>query len=117
MQRIKEATAIIGITALLNMSSGCLTVSGTVVGTVTGPIDGAKRAYETHPALIPVGIVGGLIVGPVAGASYGVLGDFLLGIGGIPDDYSRKYGKVLSHPVCNFLKGIDTSDQGHSANP
>lgn len=117
LQRIKEATAIIGITALLNTNSGCATATGTIAGTITGSIDGAQRAYKTHPVLIPFGIAGGLIVGSLTGASYGILGDFLFSIGGIPDEYSREYEKALSHPVCNFLKKIDNSDQGHSTNP
>lgn len=113
IQRIKEATAIIGITAILNTNNGCMTVLGTAGGTVTGPIDGAKLAYEKHPALVPVGIAGGLIVGPLTGMAYGITGDLLFGLGGIPDEYFTKFGEAVGDPVCNLAKRTGVFEGKH----
>lgn len=70
-KKMKNIIAITGLSGILLMGNGCLTISAAVVSPITGAVDGAKRGYDKHPAFAVPGAIFGCAFGPIYGAGKG----------------------------------------------
>lgn len=72
---IKKSLLAVGLSAVISSQTGC-TIVGTIVSPVTGAVDGATKAYKTHPLLTLPGMAIGCVAGPFVAFPKGIKHDY-----------------------------------------